>query len=49
MTSKTLSNYYGIIKDRLDKVDEILELRSILEEMLDSLRKDEMDQRQSDA
>ena len=49
MTSKTLSNYYGIIKDRLDKVDEILELRSILEEMLDSLRKDDMDQRQSEA
>ena len=49
MTSKTLSNYYGIITDHLDKVDELLESRSILEEMLDSLRKDGLDQRQSEA
>ena len=47
--AQTFSNYYNIIKDHVEKIDEILETRPILEDLLDSLRNEGMDQTQSEA
>ena len=49
LNRRKFTNYYKLIKDHINKVDEILESRRILEEMLDSLTTDEIDQLQSEA
>ena len=46
---RKFTNFYKLVKEHIDKVDEILESRPILEELLDSLKKEEMDQLQSEA
>ena len=49
LNRRKITNYYKLVKDHINKFDEMLESRRVLEEMLDSLTTEEMDQLQSEA